>query len=1050
MKIADSGNDGTESERRKIGRERGEEGMEMAEQLYVGIDSGSVSLNCIVLNEEKEIVYEAPYERHLGKVEERVMDLLRFLYEKFGANSIRSVSFTGNHGKKLSEQLETFYEFETISQVLGALFVQPDVRTIISMGGQDTALFQIEQGSEDSPGGGENWKLSYFNTNGPCASGTGSFIDQQAQRLATSMYAREVDISQGKIDSILGDFIALGDRSRKPANVACRCTVFTKSDMIHLQNKGETLEDIIYGLHIGNARNYMSTIVCNRKLEDPILFIGGLSLNGLQVKAFKDYFPRLIVPPHNTSLGALGVALQALSMKREGNVDLKKLESMSSRVDIIAPRTSRLELKETAFPKSNEVKKRALKKLTRVYLGIDIGSTTTKYALINAEREIIHKTYLPTQGKPIEVTQRLLKTIRDAVGGKIEIVGTATTGSGRNVVGDFLNVDLIIDEITAHARGAVEIAPDIDTIFEIGGQDSKYISISNTYPLDFDMNKVCAAGTGSFLHELAGKYGINIVGEFQDIALSSEAPIKLAERCTVFMESDLVSYHQKGVARNDLIAGLCYAIVHNYLNRVVGKRRIGERVMFLGGPSLNKGVVAAFEDVLGRGIIVPPHREVLGAYGAAISVQEKMQFENARESTFRGLESAINDRMEYKEKVCHADPNCHNECKLKIYDFDGRHSVWGGECGRYDVVRTRGAAKENFFRVRQDIWQQYLDGVSNELKDGPLMEVDGRPTVGLQRALYGHQTAVFWAYFFDRLGLRLVLSPPTNSHISRAGIESVMAETCYPVKVSYGHVKALMGKTAYLFLPTIINMQTPTDKETGFYCPMSQSNSYMIRAAFAVDRERTLSPVVHFKYDPDTLSLEIGEQIGPRLGKNRREIRDAVYHALKTEEQFRKDLVRKGSEMLQEVQAFEPVLLVTGRPYNLYDERLNLRLGQNLAKLGLAALPMDFIDSSAVDLSDFPSMYWGLGAQILRTAKFAAAHENYFGLHLTNFSCGADSFIEHFYKHIMGDDPYLILELDEHSAVAGVMTRLEAYKNVIENTMQKLRRDMERKVGLAN
>lgn len=1024
--------------------------METTEQLYVGIDCGSVSLNCIVLSEARGIVYESPYERHLGKVEERTLDLIQFLYEKFGAEKIKSVSFSGNHGKKLSEQLGTFYEFETITQVLGALFVQPDVRTIISMGGQDTALFQIEKAREKSSGRGDNWNLSYFNTNGPCASGTGSFIDQQAQRLATSMYTSEVDISQEKIDTILGDFIDLGDRSRKPANVACRCTVFTKSDMIHLQNKGETLEDIIYGLHIGNARNYMSTIVCKRVLEEPILFIGGLSLNRLQVKAFKDYFPRLIVPPHNTSLGALGVAIQARSLKREDSVDLRKLKIMGSQMDITAPRASRLELKKTSFPESNEIKKRALKKGTRVYLGIDIGSTTTKYALINNEREIIHKSYVPTQGKPIGVTQRLLRTIRSAVGKEIEIVGTATTGSGRNVVGDFLNVDLIIDEITAHARGAVEIAPDIDTIFEIGGQDSKYISISNAYPLDFDMNKVCAAGTGSFLHELAGKYGINIVGEFQDIALSSGAPIKLAERCTVFMESDLVSYHQKGVARNDLIAGLCYAIVYNYLNRVVGKRKIGERIMFLGGPSLNKGVVAAFEDVLGRALLVPPHREVLGAYGAAISVQEKMQFENAKKSAFRGLNSAINDRMEYKEKICHADPNCHNECKLKIYDFDGRRSVWGGECGRYDVVRTKGTKKQDFFRLREDIWLTYLAGVCDELGSEPMTEVDGRPTVALQRALYGYQTAIFWAHFFDKLGLRLVLSPPTNTHISQMGIESVMAETCYPVKVSYGHVRELMGKTAYLFLPSIINMQTPVEKETGFYCPMSQSNSYMMRAAFAVDRDRTLSPVVHFKHDPDTLGLEIWEQIGPKLGKRKAEVRKAIYHALERQDQFEKELVRKGSEILQEVQTSEPVLLVTGRPYNLYDERLNLRLGQNLAKLGLVALPMDFIDSSTVDLSDFPSMYWGLGARILRTAKYAAAHENYFGLHLTNFSCGADSFIEHFYKHIMGDDPYLILELDEHSAVAGVMTRLEAYRNVIENTLQKLRRDVERKCGLAN
>jgi len=1001
---------------------------------YVGIDAGSVSLNCIVINHEKEIVYDFPYERHLGRVEEKVLTLIQGLYERFGQERIRSVSFTGNHGKKLAEELETFYEFETISQVLGAVFLRPDVKTIISMGGQETALLQINH--YDS-----GWELEYFNTNGPCASGTGSFIDQQAQRLATTIYTRKTDFIPDEIDKILADFIKLGLKSQRPANVACRCTVFTKSDMIHLQNKGEKLEDIIYGLHVGNARNYMSTIVSNRALEEPILFIGGLSLNDLQVKAFRSYFPGLIVPPHNTSIGALGVALGALESGMEDRVDPDVLKTGGFKSKVSVPVAPRLALKQTIFPETNEIRKKSLRKKTRVYLGIDVGSTTTKYALINEDREIIHKTYVPTQGKPIEVTQRLLSCIRDDIGKSIEIVGTATTGSGRNVVGDFLNADLIIDEITAHARGAVEICPEVDTIFEIGGQDSKYISIANTYPLDFDMNKVCAAGTGSFLHELANKYGINIVGEFQEIALSSDRPVKLAERCTVFMESDLVSYHQKGVERKNLIAGLCYAIVYNYLNRVVGKRKIGHKVMFLGGPSLNKGVVAAFENILGRGLLVPRHREVLGAYGAAVSVQEKMRLEERR-STFRGLDSAIKDRMEYTEKICRADPHCHNRCKLKVYNFDGRRSIWGGECGRYELTRGTGPRKENFFKLRQEVWQSYMAGVYTDLQDEPLMEIDNRPTVGMQRALYGHQLGIMWAHFFDRLGFRLVMSPPTNAHISGTGTEIIAAETCYPVKVSHGHIKELAGKTRYLFLPSIINMPTPEPSEAGYYCPMSQSNSYMVRMALELDPSSVLSPVIHLKYDPELLALEISGQIQSKLGASGAEIKKALYHALDRHNRFVTELYRRGQKILEDRDPDEPIVVVTGRPYNLYDERLNLRLGRNLSKIGVTALPMDFIDVSSVDLSDFPSMYWGLGAQILRVARFIKERPNCFGLHLTNFGCGPDSFIEHFYKYIMGDKAYLILELDEHSAVAGVMTRLEAYRNVIENTMQKSRSDM--------
>ena len=1029
---------------------KGKKSLEDSDRFYVGIDAGSVSLNCIVINQQREIAYESRYMRHLGKVEEGALALIQDLYKEFGEDRIHSIFFTGNHGQKLSEELGTSYEFETISQVLGAIYVRPDVKTIISMGGQDTALLQINHLDDEDPLGQGGWELEYFNTNGPCASGTGSFIDQQAQRLATSMYSEKIDTSQDQIDRILADFIQLGLKSRKPANVACRCTVFTKSDMIHLQNKGEKLEDIIYGLHIGNARNYMSTIVSNRALEEPIVFIGGLSMNDLQVKAFKSYFPELIVPTHNTSIGALGVALQGLDLNRENCVDLEVLASTKSGHDASVPVASKLELQLTAFQETNEIRIKSLTGRDRVYLGIDIGSTTTKYALINEDREIIHKSYVPTQGKPIEVTQGLLKIIRDEFGERIDILGTATTGSGRNVVGEFLNVDLIIDEITAHARGAVEIDPEVDTIFEIGGQDSKYIYISNSYPLDFDMNKVCAAGTGSFLHELANKYGINIVGEFQDIALSSDTPVRLAERCTVFMESDLVSYHQKGVSKNDLIAGLCYAIVYNYLNRVVGKRKIGQRAMFLGGPSLNKGVVAAFENVLGRGLLVPAHREVLGAYGAAISVQEKMCLGNKKEGMFRGLDSAINDRMNYTEKICSADPHCHNQCKLKIYDFDGRRSVWGGECGRYELAKIKGSKKENAFELREKVWQTYMAGVYKELHGEAVMEADGRPTVGMQSALYGHQTGVLWAHFFDRLGFRLVLTPPTNAHISRVGIETMVAETCYPVKVSHGHIKELMGRTRYLFIPSIITMPTPDPSEAGSYCPMVQSNSYMVRMALGVDPSSILSPVIHLKYDPDTLALEISEQIQSRLGVSKAEIKKALYYALERQNQFARELYKKGSEILEDQSPDEPIIIVTGRPYNLYDERLNLRLGQNLARLGVTALPQDFIDVSSVDLSDFPSMYWGRGAQILRTARFVKDYPNYFGLHLTNFSCGVDSFIEHFYKHIMGDRAYLILELDEHSAVAGVMTRLEAYKNVIENTMQKLKPNSASDLRVAN
>jgi predicted CoA-substrate-specific enzyme activase len=1006
---------------------------------YIGVDAGSVSVNAVVMDDKGELIFENPYARHFGAVESRVHEILSDLYDRFGFANIKAVAFTGNHGRIISERLGGFYEFESIAQILGAVHLLPGVQSIISMGGQDTALYILTHHEG-------RWELEDFNTNTPCASGTGSFIDQQAERLASSIYGKDFDTSEAHITKILEDFISLGLKSASPARVACRCTVFTKSDMIHLQNKGEKLEDIIAGLHEGNASNYLSTIVSNRVLLSPIMFIGGLTLNELQVMAFKQHFPDLVVPEHSTSIGSLGVALQAREQGIATKPALEELKAITKKGAFSFSSAPKLELIKTDFPKDNTVKPLpARTKKLPVFLGLDIGSTTIKYALIDRKRQIIDKEYRQTMGKPIEGTQTLLTVLKERQGNSIDIRGVATTGSGRMVVGDFLNADLIIDEITAHARGAVEIDPLIDTIFEIGGQDSKYISISNTHPLDFDMNKVCAAGTGSFLHELANKNGINIVEEFQQIALSSDSPIKLTERCTVFMESDLVSYAQKGAEKNDLIAGLCYAIVFNYLHRVVGNKKIGERIMFLGGPSLNKAIVAAFEAVLGKGIVIPKHREVLGGFGAAIAVQERMANEGKTTSSCRDIDEAIHDALQFKEAVCHADPNCHNECKLKIYNFGGRKSVWGGECGRYEVRDQYGEKKVDYFKLRDTVWETHLEGLYHDLGDlkrgakedsRAVFEIDGRPTVGMQRALYNHQFALFWAAFFDALGYRAVLTQKTNDRISKMGIESMTTETCFPVKVSHGHVIDLLGKTRHLFLPTIIDTPSESRKGNYFYCPLVQGNQFMVKTALGLKEDEILDPTVHLNYSPDLISIELHSGMGKRLGKSLRQIREAVDIAFARYHDFENELFAQGERAIQSLGPKEPLVLVTGRPYNLFDEKLNLRLGENLAKIGLTALPMDFFDIKGIDISDFPNMYWGSGYQILQAAKLIKLTPNFFGLHLTNFSCGQDSFNEHFYKYIMEDKPYLILELDEHSAVAGVMTRLEAFKNVIASVQK--------------
>ena len=317
----------------------------------VGVDVGSVSINCVVVDENQQVVYEAPYLRHYGLVYEETQALLKKILDPTffqASNQIRSISFTGVHGQMVADILSAPWEVETIAQVLGVTHVVPGVRTVISIGGQDAALFQLAHE-------GSQWQLEAFNMNGPCASGTGSFIDQQAERLVLSMYGSEFEMDEEKQQQTLNDFIALGLQSTYPAPVACRCTVFTKSDMIHQQNKGETLPNIIAGLHYGNAANYMSTIVANRDLDEPIVFIGGMASNRLQVGAFQNYFPQLKIPPHHTSLGALGVALQAQKQGWTNSVDLSQLGINRQRSRYHFPKAERLELKMTRFDPDNSL-----------------------------------------------------------------------------------------------------------------------------------------------------------------------------------------------------------------------------------------------------------------------------------------------------------------------------------------------------------------------------------------------------------------------------------------------------------------------------------------------------------------------------------------------------------------------------------------------------------------------------------------------------------------------------------------------------------------------
>ena len=550
--------------------------------LLLGFDIGSVSLNTVVMDENHNIL-EDYYEYIHGKPFNVLKDRLTSILKTHPAESITGIAITGTGGKLATELIGGIFVNEIIAQATSTGRLFPDAQTVIEIGGEDSKLIILEK----DPVTGHS-RLVDFEMNSICAAGTGSFLDQQARRIGVPIETEFGEMSLKSVD---------------PPRIAGRCSVFAKSDMIHHQQIATPLHDIVAGLCFALARNFRSNLARSKEIKKPVVFSGGVAANIGMVRAFREILDlnenELIISRHHASMGAIGAVMYAHSNNLEMNhfAGLKKLEeylSADSTTFVSLPKLkeSGAEYKKHIHPISRGKDK------TKVYLGLDIGSLSTNVVLIDEQHRVISRRYLPTAGKPLEAIQKGLTEIYDEIGEDVEVIGAGTTGSGRYLTGDFIGADTIQNEITAQATAAIDYDPTVDTIFEIGGQDSKYISIENGVVVDFEMNKVCAAGTGSFLEEQAEKLNINIVNEFGSMALSSDCPVKLGDRCTVFMESDLNSFMQKGARNENLVGGLAYSIVYNYLQKVVVDRKVGDKIFFQGGVTNNKAVVAAFEQVL--------------------------------------------------------------------------------------------------------------------------------------------------------------------------------------------------------------------------------------------------------------------------------------------------------------------------------------------------------------------------------------------------------------------------------------------------------------------
>ncbi len=986
-------------------------------KLYLGIDIGSVSVDTVILDQRGKVL-EDHYNRIAGQPVGTVVRVLRDIFTRHSPEQIAGVATTGSGGRLIASLLGGDFVNEVIAQAKAIARFYPDVRTVIEMGGQDSKLLLMTR-----DGGSGEPRLEDFAVSSACAAGTGSFLDQQASRLKLS----------------IEEFGQVALKSQTPPRIAGRCSVFAKTDMIHLQQIATPDYDIVAALCYAVARNFKSNIARGKKFRKPVAFQGGVAANIGVVKAFEELLGleegELIIPEHFTSMGAIGAVLISLENGFK-NGNFRGLEAAEKYLNS-AHKTPTKGLPPLSYDGRGGAGKLQIRKLKEgekadAFLGVDVGSLSTDLVVIDREKNVLARRYLWTAGRPIEAVRQGLKEIGEEVGDKVNILGVATTGSGRYMIGDFIGADVVRNEITAQATAALHIDPTVDTIFEIGGQDSKYISLDNGTVVDFEMNKVCAAGTGSFLEEQAEKLGTNIVEEFGNLALQAKTPANLGERCTVFMESDLVAHQQEGWAKEDLIAGLCYSIVYNYINRVVGDKRIGNNIFFQGGVAWNKGVVAAFEKVLDKKITVPPHHDVTGAIGAAILAMEERTWQKSK---FKGFDLS-NRKYQVTTFYCNG---CDNQCNIKKVTIEGEPPVfYGARCEKYEIKKKNPKADPlpDLFAEREKLlWAGYEEPKEKE-----------KERIGIPRVLFFHEIFPYWHTFFTELGFQVVLSDPTNQKIIQASIESIASESCFPIEICHGHILNLLSKEVdYIFLPSIINREDRDSRFLQSYnCPLVQSIPYTIRAALDMDDNMLLFPPIHFRRGQQHVR-KVLTKLGQDLGRRAKQVQSAIRLADEAQRQFYTNIQKRGEEILAHLPEKQWAVVILSRPYNGCDRGLNLNLPKKLLDMEVLAIPMDFLPLHQVDVSDeFPNMYWYYGQRILSAVQFIKENPRLHAIYISNFRCGPDSFISHLVREKMRGRPYLQLEVDEHSADAGVITRCEAFFDSLKGVQRKEKKDTRR------
>ena len=975
----------------------------------LGIDVGSTTIKVVALDSYNKVIYN-DYRRHFSNIKNTLIDSLEECFKKIGNFDLK-ITVTGSGGIGVAQWLQCDFQQEVIActRAVEEFINKTDV--VIELGGEDAKITYLKGGIDQR-------------MNGTCAGGTGAFIDQMAILLNTD--AQGLNILARDAENIYP--------------IASRCGVFAKTDIQPLINEGAKKSDIAVSIFQAVVDQTISGLACGKPIRGKVTFLGGPlhfldSLRERFIKTLNLKEGEYFVPENSEIYVALGAAILSENNEIISSKELiKKLNSISEKEieDNFLEPLFKNDKEYFDFKKrhdSSVVPKSDLKTYKgNIFLGIDVGSTTTKAVVLGQNGELLYSSYNNNEGSPLNKTLEILKELYILINKDTRIAKAAVTGYGEGLIKAALGIDIGEIETICHFRGAKEFMPNVEFILDIGGQDMKALMIKDGVINNILLNEACSSGCGSFIEGFSKSLGISI-DEFAKLAISSKRPVDLGSRCTVFMNSKVKQVQKEGVSVSDISAGLSYSVIKNALYKVIKIRNfdeLGKNIIVQGGTFYNDGILRSFEKITGINVVRPEIAGLMGAYGAALISKE-----NHKENEISTIitRDKINDFT--IETSCERCGICGNNCLLTINKFSETEKyITGNRCERPLGEIAKKKNVPNLYKYKLKRIFSYK----------PLSKEEAiRGEIGIPRVLNMYENYPFWFTFLTKLKFKVVLSPISNKGIFKLGIETIPSESaCYPAKISHGHIMYLINKgLKIIFYPCVpYEYKEDSGANNHYNCPMVTSYPDVIKNNIDDLKEKNI------KYLSPFLSLHNKEKLYKRLYEifeefnvTKKEIIEAVDAAFNERENVVSDIRKKGEETLKYIEEHKMKgIVLSGRPYHI-DPEINHGLTDIITSFNMAVLTED----SVAHLGNLERPIrvvdqWMYHTRLYRAAAFVKERTDLELIQLTSFGCGLDAVTSDQVAEILASrgKMYTLIKIDEGSNLGAVKIRIRSLKSAME------------------